>query len=668
LQTITLGAQQSEPSSTENQLLDLLNLYSELFNEPQGLPPNRSHDHTIQLKEGAGPIKVRSYRYPHYQKNEIEKMVTGLLNSGVVRPSTSPYSSPVLLVKKHDGSWRLCVDYRALNHVTVKDTFPIHVIEELLDELNDAHVFSKLDLRFGYHQIRMAEKDIDKTAFRTHHGHYEFLVMPFGLTNAPSTFQSLMNEIFKGLLRRYVLVFFYDILVYSKTWEEHLNHLREVLEILQTHQLFVRRDKCQFGQDTICYLGHVISRHGVAMDLEKISAIVKWPTPSSVKALRGFLGLTRYYRKFIQGYGSIAGPLTQLLKKDAFEWTELAENAFSKLKQAMTTGPVLALPDFNKPFVVECDASGAGIGAVLMQDSRPIAFFSQALRGKNLARSTYEKEMIALIVAVQKWRPYLLGQQFIIRIDQKSLRYLLEQTITIEAQQKWLVKLMGYNFTIEYKKGLENSAVDSLSRKEHQGLAMALSSPVPNWVEPIKEEISREKELQDLVARIQQGEAIGPWSLKLGLIFFKDRIYLRAQSPLTKAIIQEVHSGSHEGFHKMWHRLKSVFYWQGACSQIKEYLRECDICQRNKADLTLPSGLLQPLPIPTIIWSDISMDFVEGLPNSQGKSVIYLCGGRSFVQICPFYGPQTPIFGNHSSSRIFWSYFQVAWDAHFHCV
>jgi hypothetical protein len=176
------------------------------------------------------------------------------------------------------------------------------------------------------------------------------------------------------------LFFFYDILVYSKTWEEHLNHLREVLEILQTHQLFVRRDKCQFGQDTICYLGHVISRHGVAMDLEKISAIVKWPTPSSVKALRGFLGLTRYYRKFIQGYGSIAGPLTQLLKKDAFEWTELAENAFSKLKQAMTTDPVLALLDFNKPFVVECDVSGAGIGAVLMQDSRPIAFFSQALR------------------------------------------------------------------------------------------------------------------------------------------------------------------------------------------------------------------------------------------------------------------------------------------------
>jgi hypothetical protein len=247
--------------------------------------------------------------------------------------------------------------------------------------------------------------------------------------------------------------------------------------------------------------------------------------------------------------------------------------------------------------------------------------------------------MIGLIAAVQKSRSYLLGQQFIIRVDQKSLRYLLEQTIMTEAQHKWLVKLMGYNFTIEYKKGLENSATDSLSRKEQQGLAMALSSTVPNWVEPIKEEISCEKELQELVARIQQGEAVGPWSLKSGLIFFKDRIYLRAQSPLTKAIIQEIHSGSHEGFHKMWNRLKSIFYWQRA--QIKEYLRESDICQRNKAELTLPNGLLQPLPIPTIIWSDISMDFVDGLPNSQGKSVIFVVVDRSskyahFVALHPY--------------------------------
>jgi hypothetical protein len=413
----------------------------------------------------------------------------------------------------------------------------------------------------------------------------------------------------------------------SKTWEEHRAHLREVLSILQTHNLFVRREKCQFGQDSISYLGHVISSQGVAMDPEKIAAMTRWPKPTNIKALRVFLGLTGYYRKFIWNYGTIAAPLTQLLKKDSFIWTEAATEGFNSLKQAMTTGLVLAMPDFSKAFVLECDASGIGIGAVLMQDSRPIAFFSQAIKGRNLSMSTYEKEMMALIAAVQKWRPYLLGQRFVVRTDQKSLRHLLEQTITTDAQQKWLVKLLGYDFTIEYKKGIENSAADGISRMNHESLA-SLSFPIPHWVEPIKDEINQEDELQQMVRNIQQGTLAGPWSFKMGLIFYKDRIYIRPQSPLTHAIIKEFHAGSHEGFHKMWHRIKSVFYWPGACAQLKAYLKECDVCQRNKAELMLPAGLLQPLPIPTTIWEDISMDFVEGLPKSQGKSVIFVVVDR----------------------------------------
>lgn len=264
----------------------------------------------------------------------------------------------MLLVKKPDASWRFCVDYRALNSVTVKDKFPIPVVEELLDELYGTKYFTKLDLQSGYHQVHVHPADVAKTAFRTHHGHFEFLVMPFGLSNAPFTFQAPMNFVLKPFLRRCVPVFFDDT-IYSASWTDHLRHLCAVLDVLREHKLHIKRTKCAFATASVQYLGHVISAAGVAMDEAKVEAVQSWPQPRSAQGLRGFLGLAGYYRRFIHDFGVIAAPLTLLFRKDGFQWTDAVTNAFSALKQALTAAPVLHLPDFSKEFIVDCNRGPA---------------------------------------------------------------------------------------------------------------------------------------------------------------------------------------------------------------------------------------------------------------------------------------------------------------------
>ncbi|KAK8934132.1 hypothetical protein KSP39_PZI014431 [Platanthera zijinensis] len=613
----------------------LLDDFPDLFSTTPGLPPVRPTDHPIVLHPTSAAVSVRPYRYGHAQKDEIERLVREMLIGGLIRPSSSPFSSPVLLVRKKDGSWRFCVDYRELNKATVPDKYPIPVIQELLDELHGAAYFTKLDLRAGYHQIRVRAEDIHKTAFRTHDGHFEFLVMPFGLTNAPTTFQATMNDLFRPVLRKHVLVFFDDILVFSPTWQEHLVHVRRTFTTLRSHRMVINQKKCSFDMTSVSYLGHTISSNGVAMDIDKVQAVLHWPTPTSLRDVRGFLGLTGYYRRFIKDYGAIARPLTQLLKgaEDArFDWPAAAMSAFSTLQSALVQAPVLAMPDFKQPFVVECDASGTGVGAVLMQAGRPIAYFSRAFSSIVRSRSAYENELMALVLAVQHWRPYLLGRAFVVRTDHHSLRYLLQQKIATPAQQLWVAKLLGYDFTIEFRSGKTNKAADALSRIPPSSELTAISRPIWDDATAIQQEVDRDPRLSAIRRTLLTNPtAHPPYTLIGGRLFHRGRLVLSTSAASIPRLLAEFHStpsGGHAGAFRTYRRLAASLYWPNMLRQVKAYVAACLPCQKAKYEAMFPGGLLQPLPIPERIWEDIAMDFITRLPRSNGFDCILVVVDR----------------------------------------
>ncbi|KAK1680077.1 hypothetical protein QYE76_040925 [Lolium multiflorum] len=363
---------------------NVLQEFGDVFPEevPAGLPPLRGIEHQIDLIPGASLPNRAPYRTNPEETKEIQKQVQALLDKGYIRISLSPCAVPVILVPKKDGTWRMCVDCRAINNITIRYRHPIPRLEDMLDELSGAAVFSKIDLRSGYHQIRMKEGDEWKTAFKTKFGLYEWLVMPFGLTNAPSTFMRLMNHVLREFIGKFVVVYFDDILIYSRNESDHTIHIRHVLQVLRDNQLYGNLEKCTFCKDKVIFLGYVVSKHGVEVDVSKIEAIQNWPTPMNVSQVRSFHGLAGFYRRFVPNFSTIAAPLNDLTKKGVvFEWGAAQDHAFDELKRLLTSAPLLALPDFNKQFEIECDASGIGIGGVLMQEGRPIAYFSEKLSG-----------------------------------------------------------------------------------------------------------------------------------------------------------------------------------------------------------------------------------------------------------------------------------------------
>jgi hypothetical protein len=377
--------------------------YANVFpDELLGMPPDWDIEFAIELQPGTTPISKRPYQMPPAELAELKKQLQELLDKGFIRPSTSPWGCPALFVKKKYESLRLCIDYRPLNAVTIKNKYPLPCIDVLFDQLVGAKVFSKIDLCSGYHQIKIRASDIPKMAFSTRYGLYEFWVMSFGLTNAPAYFMYLMNSVFMPELDKFIEVFIDDILVYSKNKEEHVGHLHVVLQRLREHQLYAKLSKCDFWLKEIKFLGHNISQAGIVVDPDKVQEVMNSKPPTIVRQIRSFLGLAGYYRRFIPDFSRIAKPITELLKKEAkFVWSQKCEDAFHALRQHLTTAPVLAQPDSSKPFDVYCDASGTGLGCILMQDNRVIAYASRALRPHEQNYPTHDLELAAVVHALK---------------------------------------------------------------------------------------------------------------------------------------------------------------------------------------------------------------------------------------------------------------------------
>ena len=402
-----------ESANSEMQLAEVpvVNEFFDVFPEDlPGLLSDREIEFEIELAPGIEPISIAPYRMAPAELKELKVQMEELLSKGFVKMSTSPWGAPVLFVKKKDGSLRLCIDYRQLNKVTIRNQYPLPRIDDLFDQLQGVKVFSKIDLRSGYHQLKVRREDVPKTAFKTRYGHYEFLVMPFGLTNAPVAFMDLMNRVFGPYLDKFVIVFIDDILVYSSSKEQHAEHLRIVLQNLREHQLYAKFIKCQFWLDRVAFLGHVVSAEGTSVDPQKIEAIIDWKPPTNVTEVRSFLGLAGYYRKFIEGFSKIATPLTKLTRKEEkFIWSEACQNSFDKLKQRLTTALVLTLPSGSEGFTVYCDASKQGLGCVLMQHDRVIAYASRQLKKHEVNYPTHDLELAAVVFALRIWRHYLYG-------------------------------------------------------------------------------------------------------------------------------------------------------------------------------------------------------------------------------------------------------------------
>ena len=636
-------------------LTDLLNEYPDVLSQST---TTLGRTNLVQHKIDVGsspPIRQPPYRVAHAQRQEIENHVSDMLQAHLIQPSHSPWSAPVVLVKKKDGSTRFCVDYRKLNSVTRKDSYPIPRVDDALDALAGAKYFSTLDLRSGYHQVEMDKTSQQYTAFATASGLYEFCVLPFGLCNAPSTFQRLMHQVLHGLDWNICLIYLDDIIIFSRTFEEHLSRLRLVLDRLRAAKLTLNPSKCFFGQQSVLFLGHLISQNGVQPNPAKTQVVRDFPRPHNVKDIRAFIGLASYYRRFVKDFSSIAAPLTRLTRKSTpFQWDEACETAFKRLKDALTTPPILAYPNLAQPFHLYVDASATGLGYILGQNINGqdvvIAYGGRQLNKAECNYSTTEREALAVVEGIKKYQVYLHGQKFYVHTDHHALQWLMGIKDPTGKLARWALQLQHYDFEIIHRPGKSNGNADAISRVPYSNLHItAINTPGVQF-DTVHDLQRRDPDLQNLITYLESNQLPHDNRVARTLLLHIDDFYLdddgilchlwypgkrRAghlfsqlvvPSSLRHEILTNVHddaTGGHLGIHKTYEKLRRKYYWFGMFKDVEHWCKSCVDCSMKKSPRYSRQAPLLPIPVEGA-FDRVAVDVLGPFPvtNSGARYIV----------------------------------------------
>ena len=637
------NAEVSDDVRQKQQKIDaMLEKYKAVFSNelPDGLPPERSVEPAIKTDPNAKP----PYR-PLFQLSPAELLATkeyieDLLKKGKIRRSSSPYGAPLFFVRQKGGKLRGVIDYRALNRITKRDSTPIPRTDEMFDRLGRARYFSKMDLKSGFHQIRVKASDVEKTAFTTKYGQFEFLVMPMGLCNAPASFQSLMNTIFHDCIDVFLVVYLDDLLIFSRTLDDHMKHLDIVLQRLQQHELYVGPSKCEFLKQDIEFLGLRVGTQGIKVGEDRIQEVKNWPTPKSLTEVRGFAGLLQFFRRFIRDFSKIAAPLTNLTKKNSgiHNWDNTCDAAFEKLKTALTTAPILVAPNWEKPFIGHIDACQISVGGTLTQAAddgheRVVAYFSKRLSKTEQNYSANDRELLGLVYFLKRFRCYLEGSTFQIVTDNQVLKHLFTKPNLSRREARYIDFLSQFNISkMTLKKGVIHVLGDALSRIPLDERTVRLSNLEMLKIEAPKDiRLNYEKDpvfgplvhgfrgefSSDTVHSSRVRHLMSRFSMNNGLIYYDEKLCVpRANIKEILALAHDSRTSGHFGADKTIARL-SGFHWKNMTSVVREYCAGCFVCQQQKNRRTKKLGSSQALEIPNRRWGSISTDFITHLPKTK---------------------------------------------------